>query len=563
MEDNRAETLRPWLDHYPPGVPHRIDEDSHETILDLIRHAATAYRDRPAAESFGVRLTYGELMTRAEQVAIGLQRFGLQKGDRVAIMMPNVMAYPAVLFGILLGGYVVVNINPLYTAREMAQQLNDSGARVLFVLENFAHTVQEASPELTTEMAIIVSPGDLIGIKGAIVNFVSRHIKRKVPTYHLPATTRFSNFLFFAQQGKFKPVAVSADDPAFLQYTGGTTGRAKGATLLHRNIIANVAQCEAWLRSFAGERPDHVMVTALPLYHILALTACCLFVAKIGGCQILIPNPRDLPAFVKTIKNARITMIVVVNTLANALAGRQDFAEVDFSQLTFAISGGMATQAAVAKKWNAVTGKPIIEGYGLSETSPVVCVNRLDITEFTGAIGYPVPSTDVVIRNAQGENLPLGEPGEICVKGPQVMAGYWNAPEETAKAFTADGFFRTGDVGVLGADGMVRIVDRIKDMILVSGFNVYPNEVEDVLAMHPKVLEAAVVGVPDSASGETVNAFIVAREPGLTEAELRLWCRENLTGYKVPRHIEFRESLPKTNVGKILRRELRDELMNG
>ena len=563
MEEESPALLRPWFSSYPPGVPHRIDETSSRTVIDILRSAAKDYADRPAAESFGVRLTYAQLMKRAEEVTIGLQRLGLNKGDRVAIMMPNVMAYPAVMFGILLGGYVVVNINPLYTARELTHQLNDSGARVLFVLENFAHTVQEALPDLHAEMAVIVGPGDLLGAKGAIVNFVSRTIKRNVKAYKLPATLRFSNFLFFAQQGKLAPVEITAQDPAFLQYTGGTTGRAKGAILLHRNIVANVRQCEAWLRSFAGERDDHVMVTALPLYHILALTACCLFVAKIGGCQILIANPRDLPAFVKAIKKARMTMIVVVNTLANALATRADFAQVDFSQLAFSISGGMATQASVAKKWKDVTGKPIIEGYGLSETSPVVCVNRLDVTEFTGAIGYPVSSTDVSIRNIDGVEVPIGESGELCVKGPQVMAGYWNQPEETARAFTPDGYFKTGDVGYVGQDGMVRIIDRIKDMILVSGFNVYPNEVEDVLTQHPKVMEAAVIGVPDAHSGEAVRAFIVPRDGGVSEEELREWCREKLTGYKLPRKYDFRATLPKTNVGKILRRELRDEVVKG
>jgi long-chain acyl-CoA synthetase len=559
MVEQQTATIRPWLAHYPQGVPARIDEASPETIVDILRHAAQAYPDRPAVESFGVRLTYAELIKRAEEIAIGLQRFGLQKGDRVAIMMPNVMAYPAVLFGILLGGYTVVNINPLYTARELTHQVNDSGARVLFVLENFAHTVQEALADLTAEMAIVVSPGDLLGAKGTLINFVSRYIKRNVKRYKLPATLPFSNYLFFCQQGKFTPVEVSPDDMAFLQYTGGTTGRAKGAILLHRNIIANVNQCDAWLRSFAGERDDHVMVTALPLYHILALTACCIFMAKIGGCQILIPNPRDFGAFVKTIKKSRMTMIVVVNTLANALASRKDFAEVDFSRLSIAVSGGMATQAAVAKKWKSVTGRPLVEGYGLSETSPLACVNRLDIDEFTGTIGYPVSSTDISIRNAAGEELPNGEAGEICIKGPQVMKGYWNAEEETKKAFTADGYFRSGDVGYVGEDGMVRIVDRIKDMILVSGFNVYPNEVEEVLSGHPQVMEAAVVGVPDEHSGEAVRAFIVAREGGASEEELRAWCREKLTGYKIPRQIIFRDSLPKTNVGKILRRELRDE----
>ncbi len=564
MLKDQAGHLRPWLAHYPQGVPAQIDEQSRETIADIIRHAGTAFAHRPAAESFGVRLTYGELLQRAQDVATGLQRLGLKKGDRIAIMMPNIMAYPAIMFGALLGGFVVVNINPLYTARELTHQVNDSGARVLFVLENFAHTVQEALDELTAEMAVIVKPGDLIGLKGHVVNFVSRYIKRNVKPYKLPATLPFSNFLFFAQQGTFTPVEIGPDDMAFLQYTGGTTGRAKGAILLHRNIIANVNQCQAWLRSFAGERDDHVMVTALPLYHILALTACCLFVAKLGGCQILIPNPRDLPTFVKTIKGVRMTMIVVVNTLANALASRDDFQQVDFSQLAFAISGGMATQAAVAKKWKAVTGRPLIEGYGLSETSPVACVNRLDIDEFTGGVGYPVSSTDISIRNDKGEEVALGESGEICIKGPQIMAGYWRQPEETAKSMTPDGYFRTGDIGTVAEDGLVRIVDRIKDMILVSGFNVYPNEVEDVLTQHPNIAEAAVVGVPDDHSGEAVRAFVVTRDGArMDEEELRSWCREKLTGYKIPRQIDMRESLPKTPVGKILRRELRDEVMKG
>ncbi|MDB5593391.1 MAG: long-chain fatty acid--CoA ligase [Hyphomicrobiales bacterium] len=558
MHETTADARRPWLAHYPPGVPAEI-ETSRDTIVDVFRHSATAYRDRPAAESFGVRLTYGQLNTYAEEIAVGLQRLGLVKGDRVAIMMPNVMAYPAVIFGILLGGYVVVNVNPLYTARELTHQMNDSGARVLFVLENFAHTVEEALPDLKTEMAIIVSPGALLGLKGVVVDLVSHFVKHNVPKFHLPATIRFAAFLRFARHAKLKPVEISPEDPAFLQYTGGTTGLAKGAILLHRNIVANVSQCEAWLRAGAGERPDHVMITALPLYHILALTACCLFVMKIGGCQVLIVNPRDLPTLVKTIKSVRMTMIVLVNTLANSLASRSDLKDVDFSQLSFCISGGMATQAAVAHKWKAATGHPIIEGYGLSETSPVVCVNRLDISEFTGSIGYPMPSTDVSIRDKDGSVLPLGSPGELCVKGPQVMAGYWNEPEETRKAFTEDGYFRTGDIGIIDPDGSVRIVDRIKDMILVSGFNVYPNEVEGVLTSHPQILEAAVVGIPDEHSGEAVSAYIVPRTRELTVEDVRLWCRENLAGYKVPRRITFRETLPKTNVGKILRRELRDE----
>jgi long-chain acyl-CoA synthetase len=476
-------------------------------------------------------------------------------------MLPNVMAYPPIIFGVLLAGYTVVNVNPLYTARELTHQLKDAGARILFVLENFGHTVEGALPDLGLDRVVVVKPGDLLGLKGAVVNAVSRYVKKAVKPFNIPDAVSFASVLAAGRGSALKPAAIGLEDVAFLQYTGGTTGVAKGATLTHRNLAANVTQVELWKRKAIGERPDHVMVTALPLYHIFALTACALFMMRIGACCLLIANPRDIPGFVKTLKARRFTMMSGVNTLYNALAHHPGLKEVDFSSLVFCVAGGMATQAAVAKKWKAVTGRPIIEGYGLSETSPVVSVNRPDIEEFTGTIGYPMPSTDVSIRSADGGVLPQGEAGELCVKGPQVMPGYWMKPEETAKVMTADGFFRTGDVAVLQSDGQLKIVDRIKDMVLVSGFNVYPNEVEDVLVNHPGVLEVAVIGVPDEHSGEAVAAYIVKKDPDLSEEAIRSFARDNLTGYKVPRRIEFRESLPKTNVGKVLRRALRDEAM--
>jgi len=551
---------RPWLKAYPPNVPHAIEEDRIGPLNDIFRDAVAQYPNRVAAESFGKRITYAQLARSVDAVASWLQQQGLKKGDRVAIMLPNVMAYPAILFGVLLAGGTVVNVNPLYTPRELTHQLRDAGARFLFVLENFGETVQEALPDLSLERVVLVTPGDLLGLKGALVNLVSRHVKKAVRPFRLPDAVPFKTVLGEGARKAAQPVTVTRDDVAFLQYTGGTTGISKGAVLLHRNVAANVLQCEAWMRPFFGEREDHVMVTALPLYHIFGLTVCSLLMTRIGGCQLLIANPRDIPGFVKTLKKSKITLMSGVNTLYNALAHAPGIGEVDFSQLVFAVSGGMATQEAVAKKWKEISGRPIIEGYGLSETSPVVCANRLDIDEFTGTIGYPIPSTDVTVRASDGSILPLGERGELCVKGPQVMAGYWQRPDETARVMTADGYFRTGDVAVILPDGQVKIVDRMKDMILVSGFNVYPNEVEDVLVKHPGVMEAAVIGLPDEQAGEVVVAYVVRKDPNLDPEELRHFCRENLTGYKVPRRIEFRETLPKTNVGKVLRRVLKDEV---
>jgi long-chain acyl-CoA synthetase len=541
-------------------VPQTIDESRIGTVVDIFRAAVSDYPRRAAVESFGKRMTYAELSRSADAVASWLQAEGLKKGDRVAIMLPNVMAYPAILYGVLLAGGTVLNVNPLYTARELKHQLADAQARFIFVLENFAATLEEALPDVKLDGVVIVKPGDLLGFKGRIVNLVSRYVKKAVKPFQILDAVPFEKA--FAEGMKKKPqaVTISPDDIAFLQYTGGTTGVAKGAILLHRNVVANVLQCEAWMRPFFGEREDHVMVTALPLYHIFALTVCALLMTKIGGCQLLIVNPRDIPGFVKTLKKSRFTLMSGVNTLYNALAHAEGIKEVDFSQLIFAVSGGMATQEAVARKWKEISGQPIVEGYGLSETSPVVCANRLDIVDFTGTIGYPLPSTDVSVRSTDGAILPFGERGELCVKGPQVMAGYWQQPEETAKVMTQDGYFRTGDVAVILPDGQVKLVDRMKDMILVSGFNVYPNEVEDVIVQHPGVMEAAVVGVPDDQSGEAVVAYVVRKDLSLTADDLRLFCRENLTGYKVPRRIEFREFLPKTNVGKVLRRMLKEEL---
>ena len=556
---------KPWLNAYPPGVPATIDTGRLGTLADIFRTSVATYADRTAVESFGKQMTYAELGRTAEAIAAWLQAQGLKKGDRIALMMPNIMAYPAVLFGVLIGGYTVVNVNPLYTARELTHQLADSGARAIFVMENFARTVQETKQHVPLDHVVVVKPGDLLGLKGKIVNLVSRHVKKSVPDFDLPGAVAFASVVAGGRGGKMTPVAISPDDIAFLQYTGGTTGVAKGATLLHRNVVANAEQSAVWLNPiFEGQDKPRVCITALPLYHIYALTCCCLFMVKEGGCSLLIANPRDIPGFVKTLQTRPFSIMTGVNTLYNALCHAEGIEKVDFSGLVLCSAGGMAVQAAVAKRWREISGKPIVEGYGLSETAPVVTCNRYDLVEFSGTIGYPVPSTEVSIRLLDGSVAPQGEPGELCVRGPQVMAGYWQRPEETAKVMTEDGYFRTGDIAVLLPDGQVKIVDRMKDMVLVSGFNVYPNEVEDVLVTHPGVLEAAVIGVPDEHSGEAVAAYVVRKNPNdaaLTEDALRHHAREQLTGYKVPRHIVFRDALPKTNVGKVLRRALRDEVM--
>ncbi|MCW2275705.1 AMP-binding protein [Rhodoblastus acidophilus] len=550
---------RPWLAHYPPGRPAEMSEPPYPTLVDLWRGAREKYGDRIVAESFGATLTYEKLGQAADKVAAWLQSQGFRKGERAAIMAPNVMAYPAVMLGILLAGGVVVNVNPLYTSRELESQLTDSTPRVLFVLENFGETVAAVREKLPLETIVLLAPGDLIGLKGHLVNFISRHVKKNVPEAPMAGAIAFSQVLAEARNLRPTPVSVSKDDLAVLQYTGGTTGKAKGAMLLHRNIIANIQQVQDWAGPDLPEGPL-VMVAALPLYHIFAFTACFWFQVLQGGSSLLIVNPRDIAGFVKTLQKRRFHIFAGVNTLYNALADHPDIKKVDFSGVALCIAGGMAMQAAVARKWRDLTGKPVLEGYGLSETSPVLCVNRPDIEEFTGTVGYPVPSTEISIRNAQGEDVPQGETGEICARGPQLMAGYWDRPMATADAMTPDGFFRTGDVGMILPNGQIKIVDRLKDLIIVSGFNVYPNEVEDVLIEHPEVREVAVVGRASTASGEEVVAFVVARGAGLTEEVLRAFCRERLTGYKTPRSFIFRDELPKTNVGKVLRRSLKEML---
>ena len=552
---------RPWIAHYPPGVPAEIAADRPANLVALWRRSRSLYGPRMALESFGARLTYEQLGVAADQVTVWLQEAGLVKGDRVAIMAPNVMAYPAILLGALQAGAVIVNVNPLYTARELEFQIVDATPRFLFVLENFAATVASVADRLKLEKIVLIAPGDLLrGVKGALVNFVSRKVKKAVPPFRLPDALPFSAALRAARGRAPRAVEIGPDDLAVLQYTGGTTGTAKGAMLLHRNLIANIEQSAAWFAPQLSAAGPTTMVTALPLYHIYALTACFLFEIRAGGACLLVANPRDIPGFVKILRGSRFHIFAGVNTLYNVLADHPDIAKVDFSQVIFCIAGGMSMQPAVARKWRLLTGKAIIEGYGLSETSPVLCANPPDIEEFSGTVGYPLPSTEISIRDAEGEPVPMGESGEICARGPQVMAGYWDRPMATEAAMTKDGFFRTGDVAVMLPDGQIKIVDRLKDVIIVSGFNVYPNEVEEILVEHPKVREAAVIGKPTAATGEEVVAFIVPREDGLTVEELRAFCRERLTGYKVPREILFRDELPKSNVGKVLRRSLKDSL---
>jgi long-chain acyl-CoA synthetase len=552
-----------WLKNYPKGVAATIDPLASGTLVDMLADSARRYANNPAFESFGKKLTYAEVEKASLAVASWLQAQGLKKGDRVAVMMPNVMANPVAMFGILRGGFTVVNVNPLYTARELEHQLNDSGAKIIFVLENFAHVVQEAKPGLKTiQKIVLATAGDLLGVKGMIINLVARKVKKVVKPFSLADAGSLKAILASHAGQSPKNVSVLPDDVAFLQYTGGTTGVSKGATLLHRNITANVLQADAWITPFLNNSEGNgVMVTALPLYHIFALTCCCVYMQRLGACCLLIANPRDIPGFIKTLQTSRFTMISGVNTLYNALLNAPGIEKVDFSKLQFAVSGGMAMQGPVAKRWKERTGKPIIEGYGLSETSPIATVNPLTLEEFSGTIGYPMPSTELRISTESGQEAKVGEPGEIWIRGPQVMAGYWNRPDETKKAVTYDGWFKSGDVGIMLPDGQFKIVDRIKDMVLVSGFNVYPNEVEEVVASHPGVLEVAVIGLPDLHSGEVVAAYVVKKDPNLTEEAVIAHCRESLTGYKCPKTVVFRTELPKTNVGKVLRRVLREEVM--
>ncbi|WJF90645.1 long-chain fatty acid--CoA ligase [Paraburkholderia bonniea] len=550
-----------WLKSYPPGVPAEIDPSQYASVGALLDESFRQYRTRPAFVCMGARMTYGELDTMSRKLGAWFQAKGIVQGARIAIMMPNVLQYPVAIAAILRAGYVVVNVNPLYTPRELEHQLKDSGAEAIILLENFAATLQAVLGKTSVKHVIVAAMGDLMGIKGLAVNFVVRHVKKLVPAWQLPGHTRFNEALSQASRHTFTPAQPGPNDVAFLQYTGGTTGVAKGATLLHRNLIANVLQSEVWLDPVRVKRPDInqvITVIALPLYHVFALTVCGLLTIRTGGLGVLIPNPRDIGGTIKALQGYAITTFPAVNTLYNALLNHPDFAKLDFSNLLAANGGGMAVQEAVAKRWRAQTGTPIIEGYGLSETSPSVTCNPATITEYSGTIGLPLPSTEVSIRDESGNEVPLGQPGEICIRGPQVMAGYWNCPEETAKVMTSDGYFKSGDIGVMDSAGFVKIVDRKKDMILVSGFNVYPNEIEGVVATHPGVFEVAAVGVPDVHSGEAVKLFVVKKDPALTEEDLLAYCKTQLTGYKRPKFIEFRTELPKSNVGKILRRELRD-----
>ena len=548
-----------WLQSYQEGVPAEIELGEFQSLGEMFEKSVSLYRERIAYINMGVEISYGELDKLTRDFAAYLQsNLQLPKGSRVAIMMPNVLQYPICMLGALRAGYTVVNCNPLYTPRELEHQLKDSGTETIVILENFAHTLEQVIDKTAVKNVIMARLGDMLGVpKGSIVNFVVKYVKKMVPAWSLPSHVDFGKALSKGAGSDFKAVRVTQEDLAFLQYTGGTTGLSKGAMLTHRNILANLAQAYAWIKPAVVEGGEFI-VTALPLYHIFALTANCFAFIRIGASNLLITNPRDIPAFSAELAKYPFTVITGVNTLFNALLNNDQFIALDFSKMKLSLGGGMAVQRSVAEHWKRVTGKPLIEAYGLTETSPAATMNPLNIPEYTGAIGLPISSTEVAIRNDKGVDVPLGERGELCIRGPQVMKGYYNRPEETAAVIMPDGFLRTGDIAVMDEKGYVRIVDRKKDMILVSGFNVYPNEIEEVVALHPGVLEVASIGGPDEKSGEAGDIFVVKKDQSLTAAQLVAHCREHLTGYKVPSHVEFRTDLPKTNVGKILRRELRD-----
>jgi long-chain acyl-CoA synthetase len=556
---------RPWLAEYPPGVPAEVPLDPHATLADVLEGAFRQYAKRDAAACMGTHLRFADIDRLSQDFGAWLQQRGLERGSRVALMMPNLPQYMVAIAAVLRAGYVVVNVNPLYTPRELEHQLNDSGAQAIVVLENFATTLEEVIERTSVRHVVLVAMGDLLGWwKGRFINFAVRHLRKMVPEYRLPigsgrTVTRFAQACEAGSRLSLRRADVRPDDVAFLQYTGGTTGVSKGATLLHRNVVANILQTEAWFKPMLDKVAGTQMtvVCALPMYHIFALTICYLMGARLGMLNLLIPNPRDIPAFVRTLGGYRVNMFPAVNTLFNALANDAAFARLDFSGLVVSNGGGMAVQEATATLWKQVTGCAVVEGYGLSETSPVATSNRVDSDRFSGTIGLPVPSTEITIRDDAGQDVPRGQPGEICIRGPQVMAGYWQRPDETAKVMTDDGFFKSGDIGVMDERGYVKIVDRKKDMILVSGFNVYPTEIEQVVSLLPGVLECAAIGVPDAKSGEAVKLFVVKKDPSLTEDDVAAYCRDNFTAYKRPKSIEFRDDLPKSNVGKILRRELR------
>ena len=552
-----------WLKQYPEGVPAEIDVSVYPSLVSLIDESLHRHAARPAYKFLGKTYTYAQIDEASRAFAAYLQGLGLVPGDRVALMMPNLPQYPVAVAGVLRAGLVVVNVNPLYTPRELEHQLKDAGAKAIVILENFAATLQQVAHEVPTRHVVLAAMGDMLGlIKGPIVNHVVRKVKKMVPAFELPQAVRFNAALARGRSQTWTRPATGPDDIAVLQYTGGTTGVSKGAVLLHRNLVANVLQSEAWYQPALKKIPKGeqiVTICALPLYHIFGFNTNMMLSLRMGGCNILIPNPRDLPAMLKDLARERFHSFPAVNTLFNALANHPDFHKVDWSHLKISVGGGMAVQQATAKLWLEKTGCPICEGYGLSETSPVATCNPVDTQAFTGMIGLPMPNTELALLDDDGREVPPGQAGEIAIRGPQVMAGYWQRPDETAKVMTADGFFRTGDVGMVDERGYFRIVDRKKDMILVSGFNVYPNEVEDVITQMPGVLEAAAVGVPDEKAGEAVKVVLVKKDPAVTEADVRAWCEANLTGYKRPKLIEFRTELPKTPVGKVLRRELRDK----
>ncbi len=559
VQPGRRAADRIWLASYPPSVPAELPPHPHASVAELFEQSCKRYAEHVSFSSMGKSISYRKLELETRKIGAWLQSLGLSKGDRIAVMMPNILQNPIVTYGILRAGLVVVNVNPLYTPRELEHQLRDSGAKAIFVLENFAHTVEQVLAHTDIRHVVVTSLGDMLGAKGHLVNFVVRKVKKLVPAWSIPGHENFRRVLAEGARLPLKPVKLSGSDIAFLQYTGGTTGVAKGAILTHANLLANQQQLVLWFDSAYQNKPRPEVLTfvcALPLYHIFALTVNSLMGLSVGAHNVLIANPRDIPAFVKELGKHRFDIFPGLNTLFNALMNNPDFAKLDLSHVS-TLAGGMAVQRPVAERWQKMTGGWITEGYGLSETSPVASANRFDTPEFTGTIGLPMPSTDIDIRDEEGASLPLGEVGEICIRGPQVMAGYWQQPAETARVMTSDGFFRTGDMGFMDERGYTKIVDRKKDMILVSGFNVYPNEIEEVAAMHPGILEAAAVGVADEHSGEAVKLFVVRKDPALTEAEVKAHCTANLTNYKRPRFVEFRNELPKSNVGKILRKELR------
>ena len=554
---------KPWLDSYEKGVKAEIDETLYQSIPDVFRQSVEKFANQPAFQNMGKTLTYAEVGKLAEDFASYLQNvLKLPRGERVAIMLPNLLQYPIALFGILQAGLVAVNTNPLYTPRELEHQLKDSGATTIIVLENFANTLELVLPRTQIKHVIVASVGEMFGFfKGSLINFVLRKVKKMVPEYRISDTIPFQTALKEGAAHTFRPVSLTREDTALLQYTGGTTGVAKGAILSHGNICANMQQAAEWIVNLLRPGKETV-IAALPLYHIFALTVNLMIFTQAGSKIILITNPRDMKSFIGDMKKERVSVFVGVNTLFNGMVNQPDFATVDFSSLKLTLGGGMATQKAVAEKWKNITGTPIVEAYGLTEASPGVCANPLNIPAYTGGIGLPIPSTEVELRDADGKEVGIGQPGELWVRGPQVMKGYWNRPEETAKTIDARGFLETGDIAVMDEKGWLKLVDRKKDLIVVSGFNVYPNEIEEVVSHNDKVMEVACIGVPNEKTGEALKVFVVKKDPSLTKEELIEFCRTELTAYKVPKDIEFRDELPKSNVGKILRRELREQVQN-